>query len=99
VSAEHLLVVAAGLFALGAAGALVRRNLLVLLLSAQLMSAAGILACLTFARLHGDVQGQLLALAAIAVAAVQLLVGVSLLVARLRNRSSVDADDVSLLKW
>ena len=97
--AQHLLLLAVALFAVGAVGALVRRNLVVLLLGLQLMFAGGTLACLVFAGIHGDLQGQLLSVVAVVTAVLQLVVGVGLLVARLRDRPSVDADDVSLLKW
>ena len=96
---EHVIAFAALLFLVGAVGVIIRRNALILLMCAQLMMAAATLALVAFARLHGDVTGQVVALLAIVVTAVQAIVGVGVLVAFYRGRQSLDVDDASELKW
>lgn len=101
----HVLGLSAVLFAIGVGGLLVRRSALCALMSLQLTLVAGALAFVGFNRLHAGVPGALaldghvFALAALAVAAAQAVVGVGVVIALLRGRSSVDLERVSLLRW
>ena len=79
------LVVAAILFSIGTAGVLLRRSPLIVLLSLEIMLNAGNLALISFARLHGDHDGQIFALAVMAVAASEVVVGLGLIVAIARQ--------------
>ncbi len=96
---EHVVGLAGLLFLIGAVGMLVRRHLVVLLMCVQLMWAAGTLAIVGFARLHGDENGHVFALLAIVAAAVQVAIGLGVLVAFFRGRESVDVEEASELKW
>jgi NADH-quinone oxidoreductase subunit K len=87
------------LFVLGALGALTRRNLIVILMSIELMLNAVNLALVAFSRQWGDLAGHIFVLMVIVVAAAEVAVGLGIVIALFRNRESVDVEDVSLLKW
>ena len=92
------LVVAAILFSIGAAGVLLRRSPLIVLLSLEIMLNAGNLALISFARLHGNQDGQIFALAVMAVAAAEVVVGLGLIVAIARKRLDLDVDRLRVLR-
>ena len=92
------LVVAAVLFVTGAAGVLIRRSPLIVLLSLEIMLNGGNLALISFARLHGGHDGQIFALAVMAVAASEVVVGLGLIVAIARKRIDLDVDRLSVLR-
>ena len=102
---EAGVVLSATLFVTGAVGVLTRRNLLVVLLSLQLMLGAAALAFAAFARLGTSPlvdeasPGPVFALVAIVVGAAQLALVLALVVALVRRRSSLDVEDLDLLKW
>jgi NADH-quinone oxidoreductase subunit K len=96
---EHVIGLSAMLFAIGTIGALTRRNLIVILMSVELMLNAANLAFVAFARAWGNVGGQIFVLMVIVVAAAEVAVGLGIVIALFRNRESVNVDDVSLLKW
>ena len=90
--------VAAALFAIGAAGVLLRRSPLIVLLSLEIMLNAANLALIGFARHLGDTSGQVFALAVMAVAASEVVVGLGLIVALNRNRIALDVDRLNTLR-
>jgi NADH-quinone oxidoreductase subunit K len=92
------LVVAALLFSIGAAGVLLRRSPLIVLLSLEIMLNGANLALISFARLHGDHSGQIFALAVMAVAASEVVVGLGLIVAIARRRLDLDVDRLRVLR-
>jgi NADH-quinone oxidoreductase subunit K len=92
------LAIAAGLFAIGAAGVLLRRSLLIVLLSLEIMLNGGNLALIAFSRHHGEASGQIFALAVMAVAASEVVVGLGLIVALARRRLDLDVDKLSFLR-
>lgn len=92
------LAVAACLFAIGAVGVLLRRSPLIVLLSLEIMLNGANLALIAFARHHGDASGQIFALAVMAVAASEVVVGLGLIVAIARRRLDLDVDKLSLLR-
>jgi NADH-quinone oxidoreductase subunit K len=92
------LVVSAFLFATGALGVLLRRNPLIVLLSLEIMLNSANLALIGFARHLGDTSGQVFALAVMAVAASEVVVGLGLVVALNRNRVPMDVDRLSTLR-
>lgn len=87
------------LFTVGVVGALVRRNIIVILMSIELMLNAVNLAFVGFSRLHGNSDGQVFVLMVITVAAAEVAVGLGIVIALFRNRDTMNVDDVSLLKW
>jgi NADH-quinone oxidoreductase subunit K len=92
------LVVSALIFAIGAAGVLVRRSPLVILLCLELMLNAANLALVAFSRMWGREDGQVFALIVMVVAACEVTVGLGLLVAMYRRRLPIDVDDLRELQ-
>jgi NADH-quinone oxidoreductase subunit K len=92
------LAVSAFLFATGALGVMLRRSPLIILLSLEIMLNAANLAFLAFARLHGELDGQVFALAVMAVAASEVVVGLGLIVALNRRNLELDVDKLSTLR-
>ena len=92
------LVVSAILFGIGIAGVLLRRSPLIVLLSLEIMLNAANLALIAFARLHGDHDGQVFALAVMAVAASEVVVGLGLIVALALERLDLDVDRLRVLR-
>jgi len=96
---EHVLGLSALLFGIGVLGVLLRRNLVVILMSIELMLNAANLTFVAFARARGQVDGQIFVLMVIVVAAAEVAVGLGIVIALFRNRDSANVEDVSLLKW
>ena len=96
---SYFLVLAAALFATGAVGFLLRRNLLVLLMSIELMLNAVNLTLVTFSRINGDLDGQVMALFVMVVAACEVVVGLAIIMSIFRSRRSASIDDANLLKY
>ena len=92
------LVVAAILFSIGTAGVLLRRSPLIVLLSLEIMLNSANLALISFARLHGGADGQIFALAVMAVAASEVVVGLGLIVAMARRKLVLDVDSFRVLR-
>ncbi|MGH3081700.1 MAG: NADH-quinone oxidoreductase subunit NuoK [Gaiellaceae bacterium] len=92
------LALSAFLFAVGALGVLLRRNPLIILLSLEIMLNSANLALIGFARHLGDTSGQVFALAVMAVAASEVVVGLGLIVALNRNRIALDVDRLNTLR-
>jgi NADH-quinone oxidoreductase subunit K len=86
------------LFAIGAAAVLVRRNSIVIFMGVELMLNATNLAFVTFARMHGSLDGQVVALFVMVVAAAEVVVGLAIIMAIFRARRSASVDDDNLLK-
>ena len=86
------------LFSIGAATVLVRRNAIVIFMGVELMLNATNLAFVTFARMHGSLDGQVIALFVMVVAAAEVVVGLAIIMAIFRARRSVSVDDANLLK-
>ena len=98
-SPTHYLVVAVLLFTLGAAGVLVRRNAIVVFMCVELMLNACNLAFVTFSRMNGSLDGQVMAFFVMVVAAAEVVVGLAIIVAIFRTRRSASVDDANLLKY
>jgi len=90
--------VAAALFCIGAAGVLLRRSPLIVLLSLEIMLNGANLALIAFARHQGQADGQIFALAVMAVAASEVVVGLGLIVALARRNVDLDVDKLSTLR-
>ena len=96
---EYFLVVAAGLFVTGAVGFLLRRNLLVLLMSIELMLNGVNLTLVAYNRMHAhDHTGQIFAFFVIAVAAAEAAVGLAIVLSFFRVRKTIRSDDADLLR-
>ncbi len=97
-SLTHYLVLAAVLFAIGAATVLLRRNAIIVFMGVELMLNSTNLLLVTFSRMHGDLSGQVLAFFVMVVAAAEVVVGLAIIVSIFRTRRSASVDDVNLLK-
>ena len=98
VPAPYYLGLSAVLFTLGTAGVLVRRSALIVFMSVELMLNAVNLTLVTFARLHGSVDGQVLVFFVLVVAAAEVVVGLAIIVDVFRSRETVDIDDADVLR-
>ena len=92
------LVVSAFVFSIGAVGVLVRRNPLVILLCLELMLNAANIALIAFARMWGNLEGQVFAIIVMVVAACEVCIGLGLVVAISRRRLPIDVDELRELQ-
>jgi len=95
---HHYMVLSAALFFIGAFGVLFRRNLIVVFMSIELMLNAVNLSFVAFARQSGTSDGHVVAFFVMALAAAEAAIGLAILVMVFRNRATVQADDMSLMK-
>jgi NADH-quinone oxidoreductase subunit K len=98
-SANYYLYLSALLFTIGAVGVLVRRNAIVVFMCIELMLNAVNLTLVTFARVNGDLDGQIMAFFVLVVAAAEVVVGLAIIMSIFRARRSASVDDVNLLKY
>jgi len=98
VGLEHYLVVSGLLFCLGVLGVILRRNLLVLYMSLELMLNAANLALVAFSRFNDHLNSQVMVFFIITVAAAEVAVGLALIVALYRKRQSAHVEDLASLK-
>jgi NADH-quinone oxidoreductase subunit K len=98
VGLEHYLVVSALLFALGLMGVIVRRNLLIIYMSLELMLNSANLALVAFSRFTNNLDGQVFVFFTITVAAAEVAVGLALIVAIYRKRQTTHVEDLTTLK-
>ena len=96
---DFFLVMAALLFSIGCVGVLVRRNIIVILMSIELMLNAVNLTFVAFSYELRSMTGHVFALFVITVAACEAAVGLAILLALYRRRQTTDVDDVSLMRW
>src|SRR6185369_10768205 len=94
----HYLVVAAALFIIGVIGVLTRRNVVIIMMSIELILNAVNLNLVAFSRLY-NLQGQIFSIFIMADAAAEAAVGLGILIAFFRNKNTVNMDEVDLLKW
>lgn len=95
---EHYLMVSAILFCLGLFGVVVRRNLLVIYMSLELMLNAANLAFVSLSRFNNNIDGQIMVFFIITVAAAEVAVGLALIVALYRRRQTAHVEDLTSLK-
>ena len=96
---EQVVGLSAVLFAIGLVGAITRRNLIVILMSIELMLNAVNVALVAFSRLWAQPDGQIFVLMVIVVAAAEVAVGLGIVISLFRNRDSVNVEEVNLLRW
>ena len=93
------LIVSAILFALGTAGVFLRRNLITILLSIEIMLNAVNLTFVAFGRSHGTVDGQIITFFVMTVAAAEAAVGLAIVISLFRHKESLNPDAFTSLKW
>lgn len=99
ITSAHYLVLGAILALVGTVGVLTRRNVVVILMSIELILNAANLNLVAFARELNQIQGQVFAVFIIAIAVAEASVGLGILIALFRNKETVDAGEIDLLKW
>jgi NADH-quinone oxidoreductase subunit K len=99
VSPAHYIFLAVLLFVIGAMGVLVRRNAIVIFMCIELMLNAANLAFVGFSRLHGTLDGQVIAFFVMVVAAAEVVIGLAIITSIYRTRRSASVDDANLLKY
>ena len=95
----HYLILSAILFSIGTAGVFLRRNLITILLSIEIMLNAVNLTFIAFGRALGAADGQIVVLFVVAVAAAEAAVGLAIVISLFRHRESLDPDSFMTLKW
>jgi len=95
----HYLLLAAVLFSIGVMGVLTRKNLIVILMSVELMLNAVNLTFVAVARYTADLSGQVIVFFVMCVAAAEVAVGLAILISIWRHRGTMHIDSVKLLKW
>jgi NADH-quinone oxidoreductase subunit K len=96
---SYYLVLSAVLFSIGTAGVFLRRNLITILLSIEIMLNAVNLSFVAFGRAAGDLDGQIITFFVMTVAAAEAAVGLALVIALFRHKESLNPDTFSSLKW
>jgi NADH-quinone oxidoreductase subunit K len=99
VTPAHFIALAVILFVIGAVGVLVRRNAIVVFMCVELMLNACNLAFVAFSRMHGALDGQVIAFYVMVVAAAEVVVGLAILTSIFRARRSASVDDANLMKY
>jgi NADH-quinone oxidoreductase subunit K len=95
----NYVILSAILFTIGALGVLIRRNAIVVFMCVELMLNAANLAFVSFARVNGNLDGQVIAFFVMVVAAAEVVVGLAIIVTIFRSRRSSSVDDANLLKY
>lgn len=98
-NAHYYVYLAVVLFSIGALGVLVRRNMIVVFMSIELMLNSANLALVAFSRLNGNLDGQVIAFFVMVIAAAEVVVGLAILMTIYRTRRSASVDDANLLKY
>jgi NADH-quinone oxidoreductase subunit K len=99
ISTIHYVVLSAALFLIGTLGVLTRRNIVIILMSIELILNAVNINLIAFSKYYGHVHGQVFGIFVIAIAVAEAAVGLGILIAMFRNKGTVLADEVDLLKW
>lgn len=99
ITTMHYVAVSLAMLLIGTAGLLTRRNIVIILMSIELILNAVNINLVAFSKHHGNAAGQVFAIFVIAVAVAEAAVGLGILLALFRNRETVQVDEVDLLKW
>ena len=98
ITTTHYMVLSAALFMIGVIGVMLRRNIIIIFMSIELMLNSANLVFVAYAREFGSLDGQILVFFVMTVAAAEVAVGLALIVAIFRSKASIDVDAVNLLK-
>jgi NADH-quinone oxidoreductase subunit K len=99
ISLHSYLGLSAILFAIGVAGVLTRRNVIVVFMCIELMLNSVNLTLIAYSSFLGEITGQVLVFFVMAVAAAEAAVGLAIVIALFRNRQTVNIDEINILKW
>jgi NADH-quinone oxidoreductase subunit K len=96
---HYYLILSAVVFSIGVVGVLIRRNLIVVLMSIELMLNAVNLTFIAFSRFLGSMEGQVVVFFVMAVAAAEAVIGLAIVISVYRHRQTLDPQEMQLLKW
>jgi NADH-quinone oxidoreductase subunit K len=96
---HHYLILGAALFTIGVVGVLTRRNIMVILMSIELMMNAVNINLIAFSGRLGQVAGQVFAIFVITVAAAEAAVGLGIVIAMFKNKETMNINEIDLMKW
>jgi NADH-quinone oxidoreductase subunit K len=99
ITSTHYLVLSAALFTIGLAGVMVRRNIIIVFMSIELMLSAVNINFVAYSNQLQNLVGQVFAIFVIAVAAAEAAVGLGIILAFYRNKETVNVDEMNLMKW
>jgi len=99
ITTTHYMVLSAALFTLGVVGVMVRRNVIIVLMSIELMLNAVNINLVAFSQQLGSAVGQVFAVFVIVIAAAEAAVGLGIILAFYRNKETVNIDEMNLLRW
>jgi len=99
ISIQHYLILGAMLFTIGVVGVLTRRNIMIILMSIELMMNAVNINLIAFSSRLGEVSGQVFAIFVITVAAAEAAVGLGIVIAMFRNKETMNINEIDLMKW
>lgn len=99
ITLEHYLILSGFMFVTGVVGVLTRRNAIVVFMSIELMLNAANLTFVAYSSFLGNVIGQLFVFFVMAVAAAEAAVGLAILIAIFRNKTTLNIDEINILKW
>jgi len=99
VSTYHYLFLAAALFTIGVIGVLTRRNIMVILMSIELMMNAVNINLIAFSAHHQHVTGQIFSIFVITVAAAEAAVGLGIVIAMFKNKETMNINEIDIMKW
>ena len=99
VPGEYYLALAALVFVIGGVGVLTRRNVIMILMSIELMLNAVNLTFIAFAKMNANMMGQMFVIFIITVAAVEAAVGLALIISLNRRKATLNVDEINILKW
>ena len=96
---DYYLILSAVLFVIGVAGVVIRRNIIVILMSVELMLNAVNLTFIAFSRSLGTMDGQVIVFFVMTVAAAEAVIGLAIVIGAFRHRQTLDPQEMQLLKW
>jgi NADH-quinone oxidoreductase subunit K len=96
---SYYLALSAVLFVIGVVGVLIRKNVIIILLSIELMLNATNINFVAFSHYLQDITGQVFVFFVMTVAAAEVAIGLAIIIALYRNRSTINVEDISLMKW
>ena len=99
ITPTHYLILSAALFTLGIIGVMTRRNIIIILMSMELMLNAVNINLIAFSQQLGNVIGQVFAVFVICVAAAEAAVGLGIILAFYRNKETINIDEMNLMRW
>lgn len=96
---SYYLALSAVLFVIGVVGVLIRKNIIIILLSIELMLNATNINFVAFSHYLQDITGQVFVFFVMTVAAAEVAIGLAIIIALYRNRSTINVEDINLMKW